>query len=269
MSRKKNIDLRFEFGKNWQLFLSSLSKNKIETAKRSLISLLNVQDLSNKKFLDIGSGSGLFSLSANSLGAEVMSFDYDEFSVEATKYVKNKYSSNDNYWQIEKGDILDSSYLKSLGKYDFVYSWGVLHHTGDMYQALENASICVNDNGCLIIAIYNTQITTPIWKIIKKYYVSSPLLIQKILSYLFMIYFSLGLFFADLIRFRNPFLRYSSSTRGMNAYTDVIDWIGGYPFETARPDEIISFYMKKGFSLENIRTVGGNMGCNEFVFRKI
>ena len=84
-----------------------------------------------------------------------------------------------------------------------------------------------------------------------------------------MIYFSLGLFFADLIRFRNPVVRYSSSTRGMNAYTDVIDWIGGYPFETAKPEEVISFYKNKGFSLENSRTVGGKMGCNEFVFRKI
>ena len=143
---------------------------------------MGVKDLNNKKFLDIGSGSGLFSLSANLLGAEVMSFDYDEFSVEATRYIKNKYSSNEHSWQIKQGDILDNIYVESLGKHDFVYSWGVLHHTGDMYKALDNASRCVNEKGVLIIAIYNTQITTPIWKIIKKYYVKSPFIVKKILS---------------------------------------------------------------------------------------
>ena len=204
------------------------------------------------------------------MGAKVHSFDYDTFSVEATKYVKETYqSSDDREWVVEQGDVLCDEYISSLGKFDYVYSWGVLHHTGNMYQALDNASKCVKDNGTLVVAIYNTQVQTPIWKKIKKFYISSPKVVQKIMSYIFTVYFSAGLFLFDILRLRNPFQRYRQSIRGMSLYTDVVDWIGGYPFETAKPEEIFHFYHSRGFVLENLITVGSKMGCNEFVFRKI
>ncbi len=268
MNYKKKDDIRFEFGKNWQLYLSTLSQRKIESSKESLINLLNTEDLSGKTFLDIGSGSGLFSLSAHMLGAEVMSFDYDKFSVEATRHTKEKYSVSDDFWRVERGDCLDESYVESLGKYDIVYSWGVLHHTGDMYKALENAANCVNSQGILVVAIYNTQLFTPIWRKIKKYYTGSSFIEKKLLTYVYVIYFSMGLFVIDLFKGKNPFNRFNKSVRGMNLFTDVIDWIGGYPFETAKPEEIFEFYKDKGFELVNLSTVGGKMGCNEFVFKK-
>jgi 2-polyprenyl-6-hydroxyphenyl methylase/3-demethylubiquinone-9 3-methyltransferase len=261
------MEKRFEFGKNWQLFLKSLSDKKIEKAKKSLQDLILIDNFQNKTFLDIGSGSGLFSLGAYKLGAEVRSFDYDEFSVEATKYLREKYSQNDKKWVVSQGDALSNDFINSLGEFDYVYSWGVLHHTGNMYQALENASKCVKDNGILTVAIYNTQIQTPIWIKIKKFYVSSPKIIKLLMNYIFSIYFGLGLFLADFLRFRNPIKRYKNNLRGMSFYTDVVDWIGGYPFETAKPEEIFNFY-KKDFELINFTTVGGKMGCNEFVFKK-
>jgi len=259
---------RFEFGKNWQLFLKTINNEKIDRAKISLENLILSNDLSNKTFLDIGSGSGLFSLSAYKLGAKVTSFDYDEFSVEATKYMREKFASNDKEWLIQQGDVLDDNYIKSLGKFDIVYSWGVLHHTGNMYRALDNASKCVNANGILVVAIYNTQLLTPVWKKIKKFYVSAPFVVKKSMEYFYTLYFATGLFVVDLLRFRNPFKRYKNSTRGMTLYTDVVDWIGGYPFETASPEEIFHFYKERGFQLENMITVGGKMGCNEFMFKK-
>lgn len=227
-----------------------------------------VDDLEGKTFLDIGSGSGLSSLSAYNLGAKVISFDYDEFSVEATKYTKKMFANNDENWIVKKGDVLDEEYMTKLGKYDVVYSWGVLHHTGNMYKALDNASKCVKDDGILVVAIYNTQLLTPIWKKIKLFYVSSPVLVKKLMSYIYTLYFAIGLCILDIGRGKNPFKRYSDPLRGMSLYTDVVDWIGGYPFETAKPEEIFIFYKDRGFVLENMVTVGGKMGCNEFVFKK-
>lgn len=264
-----NDEKRFEFGKNWKQFLETLTEEKIDQSRTSLINLLKVKSLKNKTFIDIGSGSGLSSLSAYNLGATVTSFDYDDFSVEATKYTKEKFSNKEQTWIVGQGDILDDKYIENLGKYDVVYSWGVLHHTGSMYKALDNASKCVSKDGTLVVAIYNTQLLTPIWKKIKLLYVSSPFIIKKIMSYFYTLYFMSGLFFVDIFRLRNPLARYKELGRGMSFYTDVVDWIGGYPFETATPEEIFHFYQKRGFILENLKTVGGKLGCNEFVFKRV
>jgi len=267
MMHKEN-DLRFEFGENWKNYVKGLDDKKIATAVESVVSLLGTDSLAGKTFIDIGSGSGLFSLAAHILGAEVFSFDYDINSVEATQSVKEKYANTSLEWTVTQGSILDEKFITELGTFDYVYSWGVLHHTGDMYSALNNASKLVNDNGSLTVAIYNTQTFTPAWKLIKKFYVSSPRLVQVLMNIGYTFYFSSGLLIADLLRFRNPLKRYTNRTRGMNLYYDVVDWIGGYPFETATPEEIFSYYYKKGFELTKLITVAGKMGCNEFTFFK-
>ena len=152
---KKNS--RFEFGKNWTIFLQSLNENRIMLAEKSLQEKLNIKSLQGKSFLDIGSGSGLFSLAAKRLGAKVYSFDFDPYSVNCTTELKEKYFSNDNDWVISTGSVLDDEFMSSLSKFDIVYSWGVLHHTGDLLKALENAALRVSNNGYLFIAIYNDQ----------------------------------------------------------------------------------------------------------------
>ena len=128
---------RFQFGANWEAFLRSLNDVRILEAEKSLKDMLCVDDLAGKRFLDIGSGSGLFSLAAKRLGAKVHSFDYDPKSVKCTEELKKRYYANDKYWDIEEGSALDEKYLISLGKFDIVYSWGVLHHTGNMKKALD------------------------------------------------------------------------------------------------------------------------------------
>ena len=259
---------RFEFGKNWSNFLNNLSDEQIENAKKELIEW--VGDLNGKTFLDAGSGSGLHSLGARMLGAKVYSFDYDEESVNCTKYLKEKYFLNDDNWKIEKGDVLDINYLKKLGKFDVVYSWGVLHHTGNMKQALENIIIPVRESGLLFIAIYNTQVYwTSYWKFVKKTY-NRNILWKYFWTSFYIVFETLKGGIKDILLFKNPLKRYKEykKNRGMSIYYDLIDWIGGYPFETAKPEEIFEFYKEKGFELEKLYTANGGHGCNQFLFRK-
>ena len=138
---------RFAFGENWARFLFALDEQRIKQAEESLKSMLETDNLSGKSFLDIGSGSGLFSLAARRLGARVLSFDYDCQSVACTRELKRQYFIDDHDWTIEEGSVLDVDYLNRLGRYDIVYSWGVLHHTGAMWKALQNVDTNVGEEG--------------------------------------------------------------------------------------------------------------------------
>lgn len=261
---------RFEFGKNWQQFLLVLDDLRIEEAKKSLQNMLDLDSLQGKSFLDIGAGSGLSSLAARMLGATVYSFDYDPQSVACTEELKRLYFPNDASWKIDQGSVLDEYYINSLGKYDIVYSWGVLHHTGAMWEALQKASHPVKEGGLLFIAIYNDQgRASRFWKAVKKLYNWLP----KGLKFLVLCPAFARLWgpttIRDIIQGR-PFYTWInySSRRGMSAWHDVVDWVGGYPFEVAKPEEIFDFFRNLGFHLTRLKTCGGRLGCNEFVFKK-
>ena len=261
---------RFEFGRNWRIFLDSLNEERIYLAEKSLLKMLKMDDLRGKRFLDVGCGSGLFSLVARRLGATVHSFDYDPQSVVCTQELKQRFFPDDDLWIIESGSVLDGSYVARLGTFDIVYSWGVLHHTGAMWKAMENVVTTVSEHGLLYIAIYNRQqFFTVYWRRIKRYYNRAPWPIRKALEYGFYLYFALGLFLADVIRGRNPFDRHAGrGRRGMNFFRDIVDWIGGWPFEVAMPEEIFHFYRDREFTLVELKTCGGRHGCNEFVFSR-
>jgi len=262
--------MRFEFGKNWSRLLKTLDGRHIATAEESLRQMLQATDLKGRSFLDIGSGSGLFSLAARRLGACVHSFDYDPQSVACTAELKRRYFQDDPNWTVEEGSALDVVYLKSLGEFDIVYSWGVLHHTGAMWQALENVSHLVAEGGNFFIAIYNDQgRVSRYWLMVKRMYNSLP----RPLRFLVLWPAFLRLWGPTMIRdllFGRPFrtwLNYHSE-RGMSPWRNVVDWVGGYPFEVAKPEDVLDFCQKRGFVLLKLKTCGGGHGCNEFVFVK-
>jgi SAM-dependent methyltransferase len=261
---------RFAFGDNWTRFLSVLNDDRVEEAKSSLRRMLNVETLAGKTFLDVGSGSGLFSLAARMLGARVHSFDFDPQSVACTAELNRRYFPGDDAWVVESGSVLDADYLSRLGQFDVVYSWGVLHHTGRMWEALDNVVPLVKRGGQLFIAIYNKQrLFSSYWAFVKRTYNRSSPVTRRLLGYGYLGFFAVGLFSADVLRGRNPRSRYSSTgKRGMSLRYDVVDWIGGWPFEVATPDEISDFAKKHNLVLTELVTCGRKHGCNEYVFER-
>ena len=99
------------------------------------------------------------------------SFDFYKNSVQSTQSLKKRFFDDDDSWIVEQGSVLDTAYISNLGDYDIVYSWGVLHHTGNMWKAFENVIGLTRENGLLYIAIYNDQgWKSSIWWFIKYFY---------------------------------------------------------------------------------------------------
>lgn len=248
----------FNFGKNWKHYSkNALNQNKLNATIRSIDKLTD-NKIQNSRFLDIGCGSGIFSVAASKAGAkEVVGFDISQESIEASRYNKKRFYPQGNM-TFHKKSILNTD-INNFGKFDIVYSWGVLHHTGHMWKAINNSLKLVKANGLFIIAIYNRHWSCPLWKIIKKLYNISPKIIQKIMIGFFYWIIAITKF---IVTCKNPFTK----RRGMNFYHDVIDWVGGYPYEYASKRQIKKYVQNKGFRLIKFFKSPVPTGCNEYVF---
>ncbi len=259
-------DVRFGFGRNWRAYLRSIDETKLQAAEDELRHLVG-GDLAGKSFLDIGSGSGIHSLAAHRLGAKsIVSFDYDADSVACTREMHARVGAPAN-WQVFQGSVLDPEFLSGLGVFDVVYSWGVLHHTGAMWRAVELAmDRCAGTGSLFVIGLYHKKayLTPAIKRVKRAYSAGGPARRGALLGG----YIAATLAYAAA-RGQLRQVVQNSPRRGMNAWHDLVDWVGGYPFEAATPAEVVAFVEPRGFQSVRSETFTSFAAVNTFVFSRL
>jgi 2-polyprenyl-3-methyl-5-hydroxy-6-metoxy-1,4-benzoquinol methylase len=260
-------DTRFEFGRNWHEFIQkNFGPDRVETSRRHMLDFMGRTSLDGLTMLDIGCGSGLHSIAALQAGAaSVHGFDYDENSVRASRYVQQRMGNPSN-WTVEQGSVLDETYMTGLPQYDFVYSWGVLHHTGDVWRAIRNAAGRVRPGGLFYIALYSADVqkdpSPEFWLDVKQRYVAAGTMRRRWMDLWYIWRFMMDRKPWNLPRFIAR-ARHYKATRGMNIFTDIRDWLGGWPMEFVWDADAIRFCEELGFRLERIATGEAN---TEFLF---
>ncbi len=151
MSSSKQ-ELRYGFGKNWAEYVEiNFNQAVIDQSQTHLAKFLRLESLKALTFIDIGCGSGLHSLPGAwaRTGSRV-----SIMTVRIRFRPQNEFGVNVNCpknWTIAQGSVLDRNFMEELPTADIVYSWGVLHHTGDMWNAVRNAVIPMKENGVFFI----------------------------------------------------------------------------------------------------------------------
>jgi 2-polyprenyl-6-hydroxyphenyl methylase/3-demethylubiquinone-9 3-methyltransferase len=263
----------FSFGENWDHFVRhALDEDRLRIARERTAELLQLPDLRGLTFLDIGCGSGIFSYVAHSMGASrVISVDVDPRSVECCRRMKSMAKDPSN-WDILEGSILDDAFVRQLPVSDVVYSWGVLHHTGNMWQAIRNAAALTRPGGRFAIAIYNKleYVTLRRWRgshkwlRVKRFYNRSSAPVKRVME----LTMASKDIVAMLVRLKNPVseIRAYRRNRGMSWWYDIVDWLGGYPYEFAAAGEVFEFcHEKLGMRLLRLYSTS-SIGCHEFLF---
>jgi 2-polyprenyl-6-hydroxyphenyl methylase/3-demethylubiquinone-9 3-methyltransferase len=254
---------RFDFGINWKNYSAhALDAGRFEAARESLKLLLGAESLAGLTVLDVGCGSGIFSIAAKQMGAAaVLGIDISREAI-ATSVRNAEAFGETSGLEFREGDILDPAFADGLGEYDRVYAWGSLHHTGQMWHALAIAAAKVARHGDLVLAIYNKHWTSPLWRHIKRVYNTVPGFLKSAM---------VGGFYPLIYVSKLVILRVNprKMKRGMDFYYDVVDWIGGYPYEYASVSQISRFVESKGFRLLKVNRAHLPTGNNEYVFRRI
>ena len=274
-----DVDLRqeeahFAFGKNWAVYAEKIAQAEIDEAERGLSRLTGHERLDGKRFLDIGSGSGLHSLAALRLGAkEVVAVDIDADSVATTRAVLGRHAAGKTF-RVERATIfeLDSA---ELGTFDIVYSWGVLHHTGDMESAIRRAAALVRGGGQFIFALYRRIWMDWFWKPEKRWYANAGPQAQAHARAVYIALFRLGLRLTGR-RFSTYVADYRERNRGMDFHHDVHDWLGGWPYESISALEVDRLMADLGLVLlrQFVSKKRGRhsgvfgSGCDEYVYTR-
>lgn len=257
----------FSFGKNWLAYVSGLEERHIAAAQRSFVESTGLDSLAGYTFLDAGCGSGLSSLVALRLKADkVVSFDIDPSSVACTEQLRSRFAPDTSRWEVHTRSLLDRDLPLKIAPASMVCCWGVAHHTGSMWEAIDHVARCVAERGMLLLAIYNRTKHSGTWLTIKRLYNWVPAPMKKLL----LLGFHARTFTSLILHGQNPlrFLDQYVRNRGMSYFRDVEDWLGGLPYEYAAVDEVTAFLAPKGFELVRVNHAASH-GCNEFVFQKV
>lgn len=262
------VNSHYEFGANWKDYLKNLDEVAIQQAAVDFATLVPEQYVRGKDVIDIGSGSGLHSLAALRLGARsVLALDIDRNSVEATSSTLGTFAPGCEHRVIEKS-ILDDD-TAALGEFDLVYSWGVLHHTGAMWDAIDAASKRVKPGGIFALAIYRRTPLCWMWRIEKRVFTNAGRTTRGVIRAIYTRAYKLGLRATG----RNPkrYIEEYNNVRGMNFYNDIDDWLGGYPYESATEAEVEQFLGVRGFTAQYVKQLQPRLGlfgtgCAEFRF---
>ena len=264
------LESHFAFGENWASYAKSVDTRQIDEAIAGLRKLLGDYDLAGKRFLDIGCGSGIHSVAASCLGAsEVVAVDLDAEAVGTTKALLERFARNSR-WRVEPISVFDLE-PEVLGTFSVVYSWGVLHHTGNMNLAIRKATAMVADGGRFLFALYYRTWMCPFWKMEKRWYSRASKPAQSLARGLYVTLHVMRLWAAGR-SFREHVDHYHKNRRGMDFYHDVHDWLGGYPYESISSDEVealmrqvrmarVRSFVKQG----SIVGIFGS-GCNEYAY---
>ena len=263
---------RFAFGRNWRRFLATIDESRISRAQQALVAALDRESLEDLRFLDAGCGSGLSALAALRAGAEVTAFDYDPEAVAATRALLTRFAPRGSRWEVLEGSVLDRTFVLGLGPHDIVHSWGVLHHTGAMWEACGIVADAVPPGGTLYVALYNDAGEKSVaWTRRKRRYVRLPRGIRTLYAWA-LIGAGEAIMLARSLRAGSPGAwvrrwRDDVPDRGMDRYRDWIDWIGGYPYEYADKDSVLRFFGGTGLDGHAV-SVNDGTGCSEFVFAR-
>lgn len=249
------VETHFAFGKNWAAYAEKVTDAEIAEAEQGLIRLLGADRLDGQRFLDIGCGSGLHSLAALRLGTrEVVAVDVDADSVATTQAMLDQHAPSGAAYHVEALSVFDLR-PEAMGTFDTVYSWGVLHHTGDMARALRCAAAMVSPGGRFAFALYRRIWMDAFWRWEKRWYAHASPAAQRRARAIYVTLFRLGLM-ATGRRF-STYVKNYRTNRGMDFYHDVHDWMGGWPYESILPAEVDEQMRGLGFVGEQVRARRG------------
>ena len=256
--------MKFDFGRNWISYSqTALDSQKLSQARKDFHTLFVGEVLEGKTFLDVGFGQGLALVFALEAGAKPLGIDTDLDNELALKLTCDFFGLQQRP-RTQTASILDDGFVRShaeAGGFDIVHSWGVLHHTGQMFRAIENTMRLVKPGGLLVISIYNRHWTSPIWRVIKWLYNKAPAMLRSVMVAVFYPVIYLAKW---CVTGKSP----RQKERGMDFFHDVVDWVGGYPYEYASAEEVRTFVKQRGFLEVRFKPPRVPTGCNEFLFRR-